>query len=82
MKATQLRESSGSSVRTQWAQSVSGSWFSRSMVRSRYGYGWTKWAPSSPAPPMGPITQESIDYGTPTYGSTEVGGHDRVRLPA
>lgn len=82
MKATQLRESSGSSVRRQWAQSVTGNWFSRSRVRSRYGWSWTAWTISDPAPPMGPITQESIDYGTPTYGSTKVGGHDRVRLPA
>jgi hypothetical protein len=82
MKAIALHESSGSSARIQWAKRADGAWFRRAMRRTHYGYQWGRWTPSEPAPPPGPITQESIDWGTPTYGSHAIQGVVRVRLPA
>lgn len=82
-KAIELRVSCGSSVERQWAHSESGKWFSRYRRKDpRYGWGWTRWELSEPAPPAGLFTQEHFDYGTMPYGSHSRDGHQRLRLPA
>lgn len=75
-------ESTGSSVRRQWATKDGENWFSRIQDRDpRYGYKWSAWKPSSKPPENTGTSQESADYGTSSYGSVEVHGKN-VKLPA
>ena len=80
MKAIRLHSSTGSSVESQWAQAADGAWWARYRDRHpRFGWRWTKWRPSDPAPAPG---HHDIDYGCVGYGSDPVhDGHLRVRLP-
>jgi hypothetical protein len=71
----QVFQSTGSSVRTQWATDGV-RWFSRYMAYGRFGWNWSAWKPSAPAPAPGKV---DTDYDCVSYGSDPV--NIKVRLP-
>jgi hypothetical protein len=73
--------STGSSVETVWAQDDNGGWWTRSRVYNyRFGWRWSAWRESAPAPAPGEI---DLDFGGVSAGSAaiEPARWPAVRLP-
>lgn len=80
--APTLYETTGSSVKRQYAERADGTWFTRVKAQGRYGTKWTPWTVTTTVPPVAEW-RETWDGHELTAGILPAGPYaGAVRLPA